>query len=128
MSWTLFFSKPKCSDYSMTNFLFFGWSQGSGYSVRVSKGSLYRVSPDKIPPKCLGWSNLWLTWMLSLIKKTKQKSALLVLRGGGALFKNIYKFHFFLLLLLMMFQTLTGHYSSDNSNTILLYFFLLVKV
>ena len=94
MSWTLFFSKPKCSDYSMTNFLFFGWSQGSGYSVRVSKGSLYRVSPDKIPPKCLGWSNLWLTWMFSLIKKTKQKICSSCIKGG-ALFKNIYKFHFF---------------------------------
>jgi hypothetical protein len=48
------FPEPKCSDYSRT---------------RVSKGSLYRVSPDKIPPKCLGWSNLWLSWMLSLIEK-----------------------------------------------------------
>jgi len=93
MSWTLFFPKPKCSDYSRTNFLFFGWSQGSGYSVRVSKGSLYRVSPDKIPPKCLGWSNLWLTWMLSLIKK--KKSALLVLRGGGHFSRIYINFTFF---------------------------------
>ena len=34
------------------------WSQGSGYSLRVSKGSLYRVSPDEVPSKCWGWSNL----------------------------------------------------------------------
>ena len=32
--------------------------QGSKYSLRVSSGSLYRVSPVKIPSKCYGRSNL----------------------------------------------------------------------
>ena len=32
--------------------------QGSGYSLRVSSGSLYGVSPVNIPSKCWGWSNL----------------------------------------------------------------------
>jgi len=79
----------------MTNFLFFGWSQGSGYSVRVSKGSLYRVSPDKIPPKCLGWSNLWLTWMLSLIKKNKNKICSSCIKGGGHFSRIYINFTFF---------------------------------
>ena len=32
--------------------------QGSGYSQRVSSGRLYGVSPDQIPSKCWGWSNI----------------------------------------------------------------------
>ena len=31
---------------------------GSGYSLRVSSVSLYGVSPNQIPFKCWGWSNL----------------------------------------------------------------------
>ena len=40
-------------------------SQGSGYSLRLSKGSLYGVRPDQIPLKCWRWSNLINTLLLS---------------------------------------------------------------
>ena len=96
---------------------FFCWNKGSGYSLRVSKGSLYRVSPDKITPKCWGWSNLWLTWTLPLIKKACTSC----IRGGGALFKNIYKYQ--KKILLMIFQTLTGHYYQMISPQLLFFFY-----
>ena len=42
--------------------------QGSGYSLRRSSGTLYGVSPVKIPSKCWGWSNLVLTYIRRLNK------------------------------------------------------------
>ena len=41
--------------------------QGSGDSLRVSSGSLYGVSPDQIPSKCWGWSNLATTFTTTLV-------------------------------------------------------------
>ena len=87
----LFFFRAEMFGLLMEKIPLVCWSQSSGYSLRVSKGSLYRVSPEKIPPKCWGWSNLWLIWMLSLIKKKISSSCI----RGAALFKNIYKYHIF---------------------------------
>ena len=41
--------------------------QGSGYLLRGSSGTLYGVSPVKIPSKCWGWSNLLLNHHFTLI-------------------------------------------------------------
>ena len=49
------------------------WSQGSGYSLRVSKGSLYGVSPDQIPRKCWGWSTLMCSQVFPILKKRDAK-------------------------------------------------------
>ena len=59
----------------------------------MSKGSLYRVSPDKIP-KVLGMEQS-MAHMDAYIN-LKKKSAFLVLEGGGRhFFENIYKCHIF---------------------------------
>ena len=58
MSGTLFiFRAPKLAsalDYPSSVFQ----HQGSGYSFRGAKGSLYWFCPIQIPSKCWGWSNL----------------------------------------------------------------------
>ena len=70
-SWTLFFSTPfpphvwdsvffrapklaSALDYPSAN----SQHQGSGFSFRGAKGSLYWFCPIQIPPKCWGSSNL----------------------------------------------------------------------
>ena len=61
MSGTLFlFRPPKLAtalDWPTVTFQ----HQGSWYSFRGAKGSLYWFSPIQIPSKCWGWSNLMLT-------------------------------------------------------------------
>ena len=49
------------------------WSQGSGYSLGVSKGSLYGVNPNQIGPKCWRWSNLMCSWVFHILKKRGAK-------------------------------------------------------
>ena len=61
MSGTLFFFRAEMFGLLKDKIPLVCWSQGSGYSLRVSKGSLYRVRRDQIQPKCWGWSNL--TWI-----------------------------------------------------------------
>ena len=58
MPGTLFFSEHlNWQELSLTPLEIFQ-DQGSGYSLRVLSGSLYGVSPVKIPSRCWGWSNL----------------------------------------------------------------------
>ena len=50
--------------------------QVSGYSLRGSSGTLYGVSPVKIPSKCWGWSNLVYTCKRRVTVYTKETSTI----------------------------------------------------
>ena len=51
MSGTLFFFRAEMFGLLKDKIPLVCWSQGSGYSLSVSIGSLYGVRPNQIPPK-----------------------------------------------------------------------------
>ena len=71
---SVFFRAPKLAsalDYPSATFQ----HQGSGYSFRGAKGSLYWFCPIQIPSKCWGWSNLGNIYIFTLNTRLHQLSS-----------------------------------------------------
>ena len=75
MSGTLFFFQSTEIGKSSLSLPEIFQDQGSGYSLKVSSGSLYGISPVKIPSKCWGWRNLVYVLKYTSVSTVASKNA-----------------------------------------------------